>query len=52
MHEEFFTIRGGTFSSMANVPAHGELFSGGVTDEKSQIMFICPPAMEGFLHIV
>ena len=38
MHGGFFPIRGGTFSSMANVPAHGELFGGGVMDEKCRII--------------
>ena len=37
-HGGFFPMRGGTFSSMTNVPAHGELFIGGVMDEKCRII--------------
>jgi hypothetical protein len=38
MHGGFFPMRGGTFSSMTNVPAHGNMFIGGVMDEKCRII--------------
>ena len=41
-------MHGGAFAVYGECPAHGDAFIGGVIHEKPQIMFVCPPAKEGF----
>lgn len=45
-------MHGGTFAVYGECPVHGDAFIGGVIHEKPHIMFICPPALEGFFRII
>ena len=45
-------MHGGTFAVYGECPARGDAFIGGVIHKKPHIMFIRPPAKEGFFCIL
>lgn len=44
-------MHGGTFSVYGECPTRGDINASSVMCGEPRIIVICPPAMEGFLHI-